>query len=55
MTELLERPAQTNPSTLTHLTDLTVLACSPHTHTVRCWWNVGLGGWVCPPSRREPT
>ena len=24
--------------------------CSPHTHTLRCWWHPELAAWVCPPS-----
>jgi len=45
MTEILERPALPDP----------IRFLDAHIHTGRCWWNVGLGGWVCPPSRREPT
>jgi hypothetical protein len=43
MTEILERA------------DLLDVLCPPHSHTARCWWNVDLGGWVCPPTDGGPT
>ena len=50
MTFLIDRPVLAGRDGLADRSAHLQVLCRPHTHTARCWWNVRLGAWVCPPS-----